>query len=280
MLLAWSVISLCYLELLLEFITSSKTCDWACFIESYYSFKSGNGLYYRAFYECKIPNKPHHSSANVGEVLLVWSVKVFVFYAQIQPNAVINNRGLTVCLPFTNCYHISRGKLNPDLCLRDGWNNTILGSVCRCVIRDTIYRGVIIMNVKWLHCCWYVRAYSLHMITRPDVCLHTSILARVCFPRVLTSGLNLSVFPATGWAGKWQALSKISAVFAGMMGISGTFPTAVKSSAFPAPLNTPGSFPHPAWVPIKQLRRLVFGNSRRPKGVINSRETVFTVRAH
>lgn len=92
----------------------------------------------------------------------------------------------------------------------------------------------------------------------------------LCVCKLLTSGLNLSVFPAAGWAGKWQALSKISAVFTGMMGISGTFPTAVKSSAFPAPLNTPGSFLRPARVPIKQLRRLVFGNSCPLKGVINS----------
>lgn len=95
----------------------------------------------------------------------------------------------------------------------------------------------------------------------------------------LTSGLNLSMFPAVGWAGKWQALSKISAVFTGMMGIYGTFPTAVKSSAFPAPLNIPRSFLRPVRVPIKQLRRLVFGSSCRLKGVINSWKTVFTVRA-
>ena len=50
----------------------------------------------------------------------------------------------SVCLlALTYCYQISRGELNPDLCLWDGWNNTILGSVCNCVIRDTIYRGVI-----------------------------------------------------------------------------------------------------------------------------------------
>lgn len=129
--------------------------------------------------------------------------------------------------------------------------------------------------------CACVRVYSIHdecvqicMIAYADVCLHTSILACVCFcvcmQKLLTSGLNLSMFPAAGWAGKWQALSKISAVFTGMMGISGTFPTAVKSSAFPAPLNTPGSFLRPARVPIKQLRRLVFGNSCPLKGVINS----------
>lgn len=46
-------------------------------------------------------------------------------------------------LAFANCNQISRGKLNPDLCLLDGWNNTILGSVCNGVIRDTIFRGVI-----------------------------------------------------------------------------------------------------------------------------------------
>lgn len=50
----------------------------------------------------------------------------------------------SVCLlALTNCYQISRGELNPDLCLWYGWNNTILGSVCNCVIRDTIYRSVI-----------------------------------------------------------------------------------------------------------------------------------------
>lgn len=115
------------------------------------------------------------------------------------------------------------------------------------------------------------------IIACADMCLHMSILACVylcvcflCVCELHTSGLNLSMFPAAGWAGKWQALSKISAVFTGMMGISGTFPTAVKSSAFPAPLNTPGSFLRPARVPIKQLRRLVFGNSCRLKGVINS----------
>lgn len=137
------------------------------------------------------------------------------------------------------------------------------------------------MNLcKWMYVgCVCVQRYTHHacmrmcMITCPDMCLHTSILACVCFLcvcKLLTSGLNLSMFPAAGWAWKWQALSKIYAVFTGMMGISGTFPTAVKSSAFPAPLNTPGSFLHSARVPIKQLRRLVFGNSCRLKGVINS----------
>lgn len=108
--------------------------------------------------------------------------------------------------------------------------------------------------------------------------VHSCMCFSVC-ASCWTSGLNLSMFPAAGWAGKWQALSKISAVFTGMMGISGTFPKAVKSSAFPAPLNTPGSFLHPARVPIKQLRRLVFGNSCPLKGVINSWKTVFTVKA-
>ena len=137
----------------------------------------------------------------------------------------------------------------------------------------------------------YAQRYMHHacvqmcLIACADVCMHTSILhvcfyvCCVCVCELLTSGLNLSMFPAAGWAGKWQALSKISAVFTGMMGISGTFPTAVKSSAFPAPLNTPGSFLHPPRVPIKQLRWLVFGNSCRLKGVINSWKTVFTVRA-
>lgn len=110
------------------------------------------------------------------------------------------------------------------------------------------------------------------MIAYADVRLlaSTRACAPLCVQVAETSGLNLSMFPAAGWAGKWQALSKISAVFTGMMGISGTFPKAVKSSAFPAPLNTPGSFLHPARVPIKQLRRLVFGNSCPQKGVINS----------
>lgn len=98
----------------------------------------------------------------------------------------------------------------------------------------------------------------------------SAFLVFPCVCELFTSGLNLSMFPGAGWAGKWQALSKISAVFTGMMGISGTFPTAVKSSAFPAPLNTPGSFLRPARVPIKQLRHLVFGNSCPLKGVINS----------
>lgn len=113
---------------------------------------------------------------------------------------------------------------------------------------------------------------QMSVIAYADVCSHTSVCSRLCFTvcELLTSGLNLSVFPAVGWAGKWQALSKISAVFTGMMGISGTFPTAVKSSTIPALLNTPGSFFHPARVPIKQLRHLVFGNSRPRKGVINS----------
>lgn len=113
---------------------------------------------------------------------------------------------------------------------------------------------------------------QMSVIAYADVCSHTSVRSRLCFTACesLTSGLNLSMFPAVGWAGKWQALSKISAVFTGMMGISGTFPTAVKSSAIPARLNTPGPVLHPARVPIKQLRHLVFGNSRPQKGVINS----------
>lgn len=116
--------------------------------------------------------------------------------------------------------------------------------------------------------CESLCTIRVSMTACPNVRLHISILARVyvfsvrvcahfCVCKFLTSGLNLSMFPAAGWAGKWQALSKISVVFAEMMGISGTFPTAVKSSAFPAPLNTPGSFLHPVRVPIKQLRRLV-----------------------
>lgn len=48
---------------------------------------------------------------------------------------------------------------------------------------------------------------------------------------------------------------------------------------FPAPLNILGSYLHPARIPIKQLRRLVFGNSRPLEGVINSWRTVFTVKA-
>lgn len=113
---------------------------------------------------------------------------------------------------------------------------------------------------------------QMSVIAYADVCSHTSVRSRLCFTACesLTSGLNLSMFPAVGWAGKWQALSKISAVFTGMMGISGTFPTAVKSSAIPARLNTPGPVLHPARVPIKQLRHLVFGNSRPQKGVIKS----------
>lgn len=127
-------------------------------------------------------------------------------------------------------------------------------------------------------CMMHVRQRSwLHMQT--CVCIRPLSHVFLCVCKFLTSGLNLSVFPAAGWAGKWQALSKISAVFTGMMGISGTFPTAVKSSAFPAPLNTPSSFLHPARVPIKQLRHLVFGSSCPLKGVINSWKTVFTVKA-
>ena len=126
--------------------------------------------------------------------------------------------------------------------------------------------GVCLIHV--CKCAW------LHMQTwvciRPLLCVSHCMCVSVCVRKLFTSGLNLSMFPAAGWAGKWQALSKISAVFTGMMGISGTFPTAVKSSAFPAPLNTPGSFLRPARVPIKQLRRLVFGNSCPLKGVIKS----------
>lgn len=104
------------------------------------------------------------------------------------------------------------------------------------------------------------------------VCLFLSVQVAHIWPEsVLVSGLWL--------AGKWQALSKISAVFTGMMGISGTFPTAVKSSAFPAPLNTLGPLLRPARVPIKQLRHLVFGNCCPLKGVIKSGKTVFTVKA-
>lgn len=120
--------------------------------------------------------------------------------------------------------------------------------------------------------CAHDACVQMSVIAYADVRSHTSVRSRLCFTvcELLTSGLNLSMFPAVGWAGKWQALSKISAVFTGMMGISGTFPTAVKSSTIPALLNTPGSFFHPARVPIKQLRHLVFGNSRPRKGVINS----------
>ncbi len=135
-------------------------------------------------------------------------------------------------------------------------------------------------TVCMMHVC---KCAWLHMQTcvciRPLLPVRVFLFVFLCLRKLLTSGLNLSMFPAAGWAGKWQALSKISAVFTGMMGISGTFPTAVKSSAFPAPLNTPGSFLHPARVPIKQLRCLVFGNSCPLKGVINSWKTVFTVKA-
>lgn len=129
--------------------------------------------------------------------------------------------------------------------------------------------------------CMHDACVQMSVIAYADVFSHTSVRSRLCFTvcELLTSGLNLSMFPAVGWAGKWQALSKISAVFTGMMGISGTFPTAVKSSTIPALLNTPGSFFHPARVPIKQLRHLVFGNSLPRKGVINSWKTVFTVKA-
>lgn len=76
-------------------------------------------------------------------------------------------------------------------------------------------------------------------------------------------------------SGRWLGREVAGAIknlrcFQRMMGISGTFPKAVKSSAFPAPLNTPSSLLHPARVPIKQLRRLVFGNSCHLKGVIKS----------
>lgn len=147
-------------------------------------------------------------------------------------------------------------------------------AVWACVSLCCMCKGICMMHV--CKCTW------LHMQTcvciRPLLYVCVSLcVSELC--KLLTSGLNLSMFPAAGWAGKWQALSKISAVFTGMMGISGTFPTAVKSSAFPAPLNTPGSFLRPARVPIKQLRRLVFGNSCPLKGVINSWKTVFTVKS-
>lgn len=188
--------------------------------------------------------------------------------------------------PLANCYLISWGELNPKLLLWKGCNNTIVGSVCdyRYYLQRCYLIIIKLLKFIFLRPSLYEPVLACmretFMIAYAGVCLRTSTLACVslCVCMLLTSGLNLSVFPATGWAGKRQALSKISAVFTGMMGISGTFPTAVKSSAFPAPLNTPGSFLRPARVPIKQLRRLVFGNSCPLKDVINSRKTVFTVK--
>lgn len=116
------------------------------------------------------------------------------------------------------------------------------------------------------------------------ICRHRFAYVRSCMYFAVCASRSHLVwicpcFRLLAGQGSGRRLSKISAVFTGMMGISGTFPTAVKSSVFPAPLNTPSSFLHPARVPIKQLRRLVFGNSCPPKGVINSWKTVFTVKA-
>lgn len=208
-----------------------------------------------------------------GQMREQLTIKALCAQAQIQSNTAINYRGLRLYLPT----YLLLTDHRAELLLWNDCNNTILGSDKRYYLLLSKHYSSFFCKLEYMHDA------RLQMSTTAyaGVCLHTSGRSRLCFTACesLTSGLNLSMFPAVGWAGKWQALSKISAVFTGMMGISGTFPTAVKSSTIPALLNTPGSVLHPARVPIKQLRHLVFGNSPPRKGVINSWKTVFTVKA-
>lgn len=88
-------------------------------------------------------------------------------------------------LAFTNCYQISCGVLNPDVCLWDGYNNTILGSAYNCVMWDTIWRGVIYSFFIFLSIsgwgflpavCVQVCNVQTYMIERADVSIHLFLL--------------------------------------------------------------------------------------------------------